>query len=154
MKSRRRGFTLIELLVVMAVLAILAAAALPLSELTVRRGKERELKAALVEIRGALDAYKRAVDTGHIAASGSGYPANLKLLVEGAPDLKNGGQPRYFLRRLPRDPFADPKLPSESTWVLRSYESPASAPKAGSDVYDVLSGSSETGLNGIPYREW
>jgi general secretion pathway protein G len=160
---KARGFTLIEMLVVMAVLAILASAALPLSEMVARRGKERELKAALTQVRDALDAYKRAYDAGRIASSpgASGYPPSLQTLVDGVPDAREAGQRLYFLRRVPRDPFADRTAQHAGSltaptdgWGLRSYASPPDRPKAGADVYDVYSLSKETGLNGIAYREW
>jgi len=153
-----RGFTIIELLVVMAVLGILAAAVMPLGETLVRAQKERELKAALREIRGAIDDYKRAADRGAVAgpASGNGYPASLKALVEGTPDIRpqGRGQMQYFLRQIPRDPFADARLPAEQTWSLRSYGSPPSKPSPGTDVYDVHSTSPATGLDGSPYASW
>ncbi|NDF40332.1 MAG: type II secretion system protein, partial [Proteobacteria bacterium] len=54
--------TLIELVITVAIVGILAAMAMPLKEMVVKRGNERDLRNALREIRGALDAYKRAVD--------------------------------------------------------------------------------------------
>ena len=55
------------------------------------------------------------------------------------PDARAPGQMHYFLRKLPRDPFADPALPAEATWALRSYQSPPDRPEPGRDVYDVRS---------------
>lgn len=152
-----RGFTLIELVVSLALVALFATIALPLAELTVKRGKETELRLALRQIREALDAYKQAVDEGRILISpgDTGYPKQLILLVEETKDARTqGGTPLRFLRRIPRDPFADPKLRPEETWGLRSYRSPYDRPQAGEDVYDVYSQSPDSGINGIPYREW
>lgn len=155
---RARGFTLIELLVTVVLVTILATAALPLSELTVKRSKEQELRIALRELRTAIDAYKQAGDEGRIekAITASGYPETLDILVEGAVNIKSPGHERiYFLRRLPRDPFfADADVPAAETWGQRSYASPADDPQEGDDVYDVFSLSEGTGLNGIPYRQW
>lgn len=155
-QSRVSGFTLIELLVVLAVLGILSMAVLPLAQMTVQRERERELKQALWDIREAIDAYKRAGDTGAFprTAGSSGYPANLQVLAEGVPDARRGGQKIYFLRRVPRDPFAPVDLPPERTWGLRSYASPPDRPEAGADVFDVHSTSGATGLNGVPLRQW
>lgn len=153
-----RGFTIIELLVVMAVLGVLAAAIMPLSETLVTAQRERELRAALREIRGAIDDYKRAVDRGAVttAAGENGYPPSLKVLVDGTPDIRpqGKGQMQFFLRQIPRDPFADARLPAEQTWSLRSYASPPSKPSPGADVYDVHSSSNATGLDGSTYASW
>jgi general secretion pathway protein G len=155
-RSADPGYTLIELLVVMAVLAILATASFPLAELQVQRERERELKRALWEIRDGIDAYKRASDAGQLlrAADASGYPPTLRALVDGVPKANEPGQRLHFLRRVPRDPFADPGLEPEQTWGLRSYQSPAQRPAPGEDVYDVYSKANGTALNGIALGEW
>lgn len=154
---RTRGFTLIELLVTLALIALVATAALPLAEQVTRRREEAELRVALRQIRGALDAYKQAVDEGRVLQrpGESGYPRSLALLVDGVEDAKSPSRaPLRFLRRVPRDPLADPQLKAEATWSLRSYKSPPDAPRPGEDVYDVFSRSTGVGINGIPYREW
>jgi general secretion pathway protein G len=153
-----RGFTLIELLITVAIIAVLASVALPLSEVTVQRSKEQDLRKALRDIRDALDAHKRAADEGRIvrAADQSGYPPSLRTLVDGVRDAKSpDGRTIYFLRRIPRDPMhPDQSVPAEATWRLRSYESPPERPAPGRDVFDVYSASDGIGLNRVPYREW
>lgn len=152
------GFTMIELLVVLAVLGVLASALLPLGEAMLQAQKERELRQSLWEIRNALDEYKRAVDKGTIrgGAADSGYPPNLKALTEGVADARPSarGQTFYILRRLPRDPFANPSLPAEQTWRLRSYASSPDRPVPGADVFDVFSSSNSLALDGSAYAKW
>ncbi|MBU1482176.1 MAG: type II secretion system GspH family protein [Gammaproteobacteria bacterium] len=151
------GFTLIELLVTIVIVAILASVAMPLSALSQQRANEKELRQSLREIRIAIDAYKQAADEGRVARSldQSGYPPKLSVLVEGASDVKSPVKKKiYFLRRIPRDPFADNDISGETSWGTRSYDSPPEAPHAGKDVYDVYSQSDRIGLNGVPYREW
>lgn len=155
--TRARGFSLVEVVITVAIVALLASIAAPLYETVVRRSKEQDLKAALYRIRDAIDAYKLAADAGHIEklAGASGYPASLAVLVEGVRDVRSiSGAKFYFLRRIPRDPFADPRIAPEQTWGLRSYGSPPDNPRPGDDVFDVYSLSPGTALNGIPYREW
>lgn len=152
-----RGYSLIELLVVLAILGLLATLAMPLAEMTQQRERERELKRALWEIRDAIDAYKRARDSGAIVeTSPSHYPPSLESLVELREDARadHHGEPLRFLRRVPRDPFAPDDVPAERTWGLRSYVSEATRPQPGIDVYDVHSLSGRVGLNGVPVKDW
>jgi general secretion pathway protein G len=153
-----RGFTLIELVITVAIVALLASVALPVSELAVQRTKEQELRRTLRQVREAIDAYKQASDEGRIRKSvgDSGYPKKLEELAEGVEDQKSPKKDKiYFLRRIPRDPFnADPTLSAAGTWGKRSYASPPDDPKEGDDVFDVFSIAQGKGINGQPYRDW
>lgn len=155
---KQRGFTLIEMVVTVAVVAVLAAIATPVMQITAQRAKESELRSALRQLREGIDAYKRLADEGRIAraADSSGYPPRLEALAEGVPDARSPASARiYLMRRIPRDPFStDPSLDAAASWGLRSYASPPDAPAAGADVFDVYSRAPGVGLNGIPYREW
>jgi len=153
-----QGFTLIELVITVAIVALLASIALPVSELAVQRTKEQELRRTLRQVREAIDAYKQASDEGRIRKSvgDSGYPKKLEELAEGVEDQKSAKKDKiYFLRRIPRDPFtADPTLSAAGTWGKRSYASPPDDPKEGDDVFDVFSTAQGKGINGQPYRDW
>ncbi|HMV19570.1 MAG TPA: type II secretion system protein [Zoogloea sp.] len=155
---RRRGFTLIEMAVTVAVVAVLAAIAAPVVQLSAQRAREAELRTALRQIREAIDTYKRYSDEGRIAkvVDASGYPPALEDLVKGVPDAKSPkGARLYILRRIPRDPLnPDLSLAADETWGLRSYASPPDEPAEGADVFDVYSRATGKGLNGIAYREW
>ncbi len=153
-----RGFTLIELVITVAIVAVLASVAVPLNELVVQRAKEAELRRSLREIREAIDAYKQAFDEGRMVrrAGESGYPKHLEDLVQGVEDMKDPRHSRvYFLRRIPRDPFADDtELSAADTWGKRSYASPPDNPQEGDDVFDVFTKSPLVGINGRPLAEW
>ena len=152
------GFSFIELLASAAIIGLLASIAVPVVQTSIKREKERDLRIALRDIRQGIDAYKQAATAGRIAVlqDQSGYPLSLAVLAEGVDDASKPEHPRlYFLRRIPRDPFfADQNVKAADTWGKRSLASPAEAPEAGEDVFDVYSTSGQTGLNGVPYREW
>lgn len=151
------GFTMIELVVTLAILAVLAAIAVPVVELAVKRTKEQELRYNLRQIREGIDAYKRAWDEGRVAkkVGETGYPPKLEMLAEGVEDLRSPTKAKiYFLRRIPTDPMAQPGAIGAESWGKRSYASPPDEPKPGDDVYDVYSLNPRVGINGVSYREW
>lgn len=150
------GYSFVELLVVSALLMILASAVVPLSQVTVQRQREVELRRSLREIRAAIDRYKDAVDLGviggtDIEAGSEGYPADLETLVEGVEVLNDAsGRRMKFLRRIPRDPITRSR-----DWGLRAYQDePTTSRWSGGNVYDVYSRSDGTALDGTRYREW
>jgi general secretion pathway protein G len=162
--NTERGFTFIELVITLALTGLVSMLALPLFEVTATRMKEAELRHALRVIRGALDTYKAATDSGSLKRDlgASGYPPTLDVLTQSLdlaakPDASGSlaSQRIVILRQLPRDPFnSDQSLPPEQTWNTRAYASRADDPQPGDDVFDVSSKSSAIALDGTPYAHW
>lgn len=157
---RIAGLTLIEMLVTLMIVSILAAMALPYAENTVRRGKEMELRQALRDIRSAIDRFHADWETGKIGktvagVSDDGYPKTLQVLVEGVEASGAKGGKAKYLRRIPRDPFADAARPAIEHWVLRGYQDDANALSwNGRDVYDIRTASRRVASDGSRYEEW
>lgn len=149
------------MMVTMVILSILSAVAVPYAELSVRRQSEYELKSALREIRQAIDEFHRDWKAGYIsmqtsAASDDGYPTTLTVLVEGVVVDKGAIEKRrYYLRRIPKNPFVDPKLLPSDHWQLRSYQDRPDALFWGrQDVYDVKPKTEKMAIDGTPYSIW
>ncbi|MEX1298305.1 MAG: type II secretion system protein [Desulfotignum sp.] len=151
-KAGDSGVTLIEMIAVVAIISILAAGIMPLSQVVSKRTKELELRKNLRVIRTALDEHKKLVDEGIIPANAdsTGYPENLEALVTGV-NLKNAaGSRKKFLRRIPKDPMTE-----DGKWGLRSYaDDPDSTIWGGQDVYDVYSLSTKKAIDGSFYKDW
>lgn len=141
--------TLIELITAVIIMAILAGAAIPVARTSIRREKERRLRAALWEMRDAIDRYKDAADRGafQIKLGTEGYPPDLQTLVDGV-DVQ--GKKIRFLRRIPEDP-----LTHSTDWGMRSMQDdPTSMSFGGQNVFDVYTKSTDTALDGTKYADW
>lgn len=149
---RQAGYTLAELVMVAAILVAFAAVALPVAKFTTKRSRETELRAALRDMRNAIDEHKRYSDVGLIPVDlgTEGYPKDLEVLVEGVDIVGQVDRKAKFLRRLPIDPMT-----GKEEWGLRSFQDEADSTSwGGENVYDVYSLSEGVGLNGVPYRKW
>jgi general secretion pathway protein G len=147
--KRERGFTLIELIVATAILVILTGMAVPMARISIKREKERELRADLWMMRDAIDRYKDYADRGAFQTKlgSEGYPPDLQTLVDG---VDVGTKKLKFLRRIPIDPMT-----GNTDWGMRSMEDdPDSDSWDGNDVFDVFTKSTGTALDGTQYKDW
>ncbi|MBD3415451.1 MAG: prepilin-type N-terminal cleavage/methylation domain-containing protein [Candidatus Aminicenantes bacterium] len=152
-----KGFTLIEMLVTLTIISILAAGAIPLAKISIKRQKEIHLQRNLRMIREAIDEYKRLADDKKIDFEEDtfGYPPDLETLVMGVEiksdeDEEESVKIRKFLRRIPKDPMSP-----TGEWGLRSYQDEFDSDTwGGENVYDVYSKSEETAINETKYKDW
>ena len=126
---RQAGFTLIELIVVIALVAILAAIAMPNYKVAIVQSKEAVLHENLYRLRDLIDQYY--LDKGQ-------YPASLDALVEDG-----------YLRKLPTDPITQ-----GTDWTPVFQEPDPDRPGEAPGIYDVKSTSEALSLSGTPYNEW
>jgi general secretion pathway protein G len=147
-----RGFTLIELMMSVMIISILVGLAVPLARNSIKREKEIELRAALREMRTAIDKYKDASDRGFIMVKvdTEGYPEKLQDLVDGVQMVGAVDKKLKFLRRIPKDPMTN-----STEWGQRSYQDdPKATSWGGQNVFDVYTKSEGTAFDGTKYNEW
>jgi general secretion pathway protein G len=138
---------------------VLATATYPLLRNSVRREREVDLRDGLRSLRKAIDDYKRFNDLSGGQAipiewrTKSGYPKNLKLLVDGfipANVVGTEGSKVRFLRRMPIDPMT-----GSDEWGLRGSDDDADTDSwSGTDIFDVHTKSDGIALDGTKYRDW
>ena len=167
---KESGVTLLELLVTLTIVMILASVALPLSRVSTKRAHEIELRQHLRIMRAAIDTFKiewnRDGDVllGPVCVKNKlsckdvtsiyGYPKSLNMLLgvklTGEEATVRGTTTRRYLRSLPLDPMT-----GEANWQFRCYkDSPTAKSWCGDDVYDVMTVSEDTALDGTKYRDW
>ncbi len=146
------GFTMVEVAIVAAMIAILAAMAVPVARYSLRRQKELELRYQLRMMRDTIDKYKQMSDAGLIPleVGGEGYPPELETLVKGVNLVGQVAKKHRFMRSIPIDPMT-----SKAEWGLRSYQDESdSFSWGGQNVYDVYSLSEARALDGTYYKDW
>jgi general secretion pathway protein G len=152
-RGNQKGLTLVELIVAFTIMLTLTAMAVPLARSKVRVERERELRAALDEVRHAIDQYHDLNMAGYFGPVKEGtdwYPETLDMLVEGVKRNDANGTKMKFLRRIPRDPFT-----GKNEWGMRSdQDDPKSESWGGQNVFDIYSKTTEKGSDGTPYSEW
>ena len=151
-RAQQRGFTLIELIVTVFIISILVGLAIPLARNSIKREKEFELRAALREMRLAIDNYKNASDRGLIMqkVDTDGYPETLQVLVDGVQMTGTVDKKLKLLRRIPKDPMTN-----STEWGLRSYQDdPKMNSWGGQDVFDIHTKSEGTAFDGTKYKDW
>ena len=139
-----------ELIVAATILAVLTMMALPLARVTIQREKEKQLRAALWEMRDAIDRYKDAAEQGKFQTKvdSMNYPPDLDTLVKGIE--AQGGKKIRFLRSIPMDPMTKSK-----EWGMRSMQDDADSDSwGGQNVFDVFTKSDGTALDGTKYKDW
>ena len=167
---RESGVTLLELLVTLTIVMVLASVALPLSRVSAKRSHEIELRQHLRGMRAATDTFKMEWNRdgdmliGPLCvknklsckdvASIYGYPKSLEMLLgvklTSEEATVRGTTTRRYLRSLPLDP-----LTGKADWQFRCYkDAPDASSWCGADVYDVMTASQETALDGTKYRDW
>jgi len=94
----QRGFTLIELVITVTVLAILTLGVIPLVQVSVKRQKEEQLRAALRDMREAIDQFHREAVAG------------AQMQVPGARPIPGGEPGSTRPQPNPATMFADPRV--------------------------------------------
>ena len=165
---RNRGFSIAELITVVAIIGILAALALPVARVSMRRHKEIELRDRLRKITEAIDRYRELMTMDPAspvrpaemqALKSEGYPKTLDDLLKG---IEMNDQTVVKLLR-ERD-LIDPMTGRAEWIVLSTTDDPESSFSntctvgdscTADHVFEIHSTSTALALDGkTHYNEW
>jgi general secretion pathway protein G len=127
--ARESGFTLIELIIVMAIIATLAAVAIPAYTRNVLSAREAVLKEDLRTMRTAIGA----------------YTVDKQQAPQTLDDLVTSG----YLHGVPKDPIT-----GRPDWITEQADTLASIDQTQSGIDDVHSAAQITALDGTSYNTW
>jgi general secretion pathway protein G len=170
-RTAKAGFSVAELITVVAIIAILAAVALPVARFGLRRQKEVELRDRLRKITEAIDRYQELMTLGQMppqqqggmpgqapavrpaqmqALGSDGYPKTLEELLKGVK-MSDGKTIRLLRERDLIDPMT-----GRNEWITLSTTDDADTSMTnGDNVFEVHSTSTALALDGkTHYNEW
>ncbi len=128
-KQRQSGFTLIEMMVVMAIIAVLMSVAIPIYTRSIIRAKESVLKNNLFTLRTVIDE----------------YTYDKQKAPQSLEDLVSDG----YLRQVPLDPMT-----GAADWKVVMEDATNTVNQTEPGIYNVLSASDKTSMEGNPYSDW
>ncbi len=164
-----------EMVVVLTILSLLATMAAPYATKSYKRDKEIQLRETLRTVRTAIDQFHADIGgvlsgrKGGSNSSANGYPASLKVLVDGVEVSTETGERKRkrYLRSLPVNPFAPSGTPLEVQWTFVSFQSEAPVVATSSygatlaetqtlkkDIYDLHANTAAIALDGTRYADW
>lgn len=110
--------------------------------------KEQQLRAALEQIRDAIDHYHGMADRGkfQVPVGSRNYPLDLETLVKGVVDAH--GKTITFLQKIPVDPMT-----GTTDWGVKRAQGVVQVPQGGG-IFDVYTKSDATALDGTKYQDW
>ena len=129
-RTQDAGFTLVELMIVMAIIGVLAVVAVPSYISAIKHAREAVLREDLHILRAAIDS----------------YTMDKQKAPQSLDDLVQEG----YLKIIPEDPMTH----SATTWVTDSSDALHSLDQTDPGIYDIHSGSQESGSDGQAYSTW
>jgi general secretion pathway protein G len=129
-KRQEGGFTLIELLIVMAIIATLAAIAIPSYINAVKHAREATLREDLFVMRQAIDS----------------YTVDKEKAPQSLDDLVQSG----YLKQMPVDPMTG----STDTWMPDTSDTLMDIDQTAGGINNVHSGSQGIATDGSSYNTW
>jgi general secretion pathway protein G len=129
-KKQERGFTLIELMIVLAIIATLAAIAIPSYINAVKHAREATLREDLFVMRQAIDS----------------YTVDKEKAPQSLDDLVQSG----YLKQMPVDPMTG----SSDTWMPDTSDTLMDIDETAGGINNVHSGSQGIATDGSSYNTW